>query len=340
MSRLRELAWISGLRGTHGAGVCQGLATKKVMRFEIEKARHDITYFLWYHDNHDDGNSKILRDYSCNFIMGHVRAATKGNINDENAHPFDTGRYISAHNGTLHDKKYQHETKTDSQVMFEDVERRGLLTTLRDMDKSSAYSIVQFDKQARELSFVTNGKRPLVYCYLKNRRVFFWASEKRQLEFVLAGVNEKSEIFKFTDDIIYSFRPDDVQAGKQPVWDVQKVEPPVVTRPTQDFFRGRPTGPSVALREPATETTQHTVIKLADKGKVSSIGDLVAHSKSKKAEQDRVHKANLLLRRCVYCTREMDLLAQYEGVTIDEGMYCCFDCNEMQQEVINRHSVH
>jgi hypothetical protein len=331
MSRLRELAYISGLRGTDGSGVCQGLATKKKFHFTLEKSKQDITYFIWYNDNHEKGNDKILSDYTCNFIMGHVRSATKGNVTDANAHPFDTGRYISAHNGTLYDKKYQHNEKTDSEMMFEDVEQRGLFNTLRDVDKDSAWAVVSFDKTAKELSFATNGKRPLVYCFLKKRRVFFWASERRQLDFILAGVQEKSEIFRFTDDMLYTFRPDDVEAGHVPKWSLRKISKPVETT----FFRAGPTGPSMAIRGPATETKQThgkngNIIRIADTGKYPIVDLINAH---KVREHERVHRASLLVQSCVYCQRKMDLLAQYEGVQIDDGMFSCADCEDIQAEM-------
>lgn len=333
MSRLRELAYISGLRGSHGTGVCQGLATKKILRITLEKSHQDVTYFMWYNDNHAEGNDKILNDYSCNFIMGHVRAATRGNITDENAHPFDTGRYISAHNGTLYDKKYQHETKTDSQMMFEDVENRGLYNVLRDVEKDSAYAVVSFDRTNKELSFATNGKRPLVYAYLNHRRVFFWASEKRQLDFILAGVAEKSDIYKFSEDFLYTFRPEDVRAGRSPDWSTRKIkkefEPPVVG--TQFRFQHQP-GPSSVVRPPVTETRQSNIIRISDKGK-HPIAELIS---SKREEHERVHKANALLVKCIYCTKEMDLLEQYLGTQIDVSMYSCQTCNDLQAEMLKQ----
>jgi hypothetical protein len=333
MSRLRELAWISGLRGTDGTGICQGLATKKNLKITLEKAHHDVTYFLWFHDNHKDGNDKILRDYSCNFIIGHVRAATRGNVTDANAHPFDTGRYISAHNGTLHDKKYQHSAKTDSEMMFEDVENRGLYSVLRDLESSSAYSIVSFDKTSRELSFATNGKRPLVYAYLNHRRVFFWASEKRQLDFILAGVQDKSDVFKFTEDMIYTFRPDDVNAGKAPAWSIRKIKKPVeVTLLGDSLLKGRhPTGPSSPVRPPVVTQTQNqtNIIRIADTGKYP-IANLIS---SKKDEHERIERAKKLICKCVHCQRDMDLLAQYEGVEVDVGLYVCKDCDDLMNEL-------
>ena len=324
MSRLRELAYISGLRGGDGSGIVQGLATKRVLRHTLEKTRNDITYFMWYHGNHSDGNDKILHDYSCNFILGHVRAATRGDVSDDNAHPFDTGRFISAHNGTLHDKKYHDNEKTDSEMMFIDVEKRGLQPVLRDLDAGSAFSISSFDKQNKELIFATNGKRPLVYCYLSKRRVFFWASERRQLEFALQGV-EKSEIYKFTDDMIYTFHPEDVEAGRPPKWTTRRI------KPVQEPFRvpaGRTVRPPL-VTETRTLHQNQNIIRIADKGRIP----LATQIKDKISEHDRAHKANLLIRKCIHCSRDMDLLAQYEGVEVDVGLYSCRDCDDLMQEL-------
>ena len=111
-------------------------------------------------------------------LIGHNRAATKGEINIDNAHPFQNGHIIGTHNGTLFNtylldskKRFQ----TDSEAMFNSIFETGIEETWSKVDGAAA--IVYWDNRKKELNFLRNDKRPLFYAKTKDSKGVFWASE-------------------------------------------------------------------------------------------------------------------------------------------------------------------
>ena len=80
------IAWNSMERGEDATGL---FSPKNGIKKSLTKGSH----FVLFKDN------QIIKD---NYFIGHVRAGTVGNKTDvKNAHPFDRGNFILAHNGTL-----------------------------------------------------------------------------------------------------------------------------------------------------------------------------------------------------------------------------------------------
>lgn len=101
-----NLARLNDKRGGHSWGICsiEGNAA------DINKGLGDMADHAWH-----------LSD--AKFVMAHTRYATIGAKTVENAHPFEIGQIIGAHNGgiTNHnelDKKYKRTTTVDSQHIF------------------------------------------------------------------------------------------------------------------------------------------------------------------------------------------------------------------------------
>jgi len=101
-----NLARLNDKRGGHSWGVCSidGNTT------DINRGLGDMADHAWH-----------LAD--AKFVMAHTRYATIGAKTVENAHPFEIGNIIGAHNGgvTNHyelDKKYKRTTTVDSQHLF------------------------------------------------------------------------------------------------------------------------------------------------------------------------------------------------------------------------------
>jgi glucosamine 6-phosphate synthetase-like amidotransferase/phosphosugar isomerase protein len=196
---IRDLGIFSQVRGMDGAGVYQirsnaqkgwrsyeqlykTYATFSEMVLEIETKQR----------RRDKGMEDILDTISIDIFMGHVRWATKGGTDSAQAHPYAYSTLVGAHNGTLRDKKYEDNVRTDSDLMFEDANRRGLETVLNELDPWSAYAITVYDKVQKRMYFARNDDRPLFFAVNKNRSVLYWASEKKMLEYVLDRNNELS----------------------------------------------------------------------------------------------------------------------------------------------------
>lgn len=218
LSILDDLSHIIALRGTDGAGIVQGKVpyysnskNKEVIdNLILEKDRWDISYFKQKHQWTKEGNKNLFNGIHNNFFAVHVRAATIGEINKQNSHPFDVGDYIGMHNGTLKDMEYFRKGVTDSEMMFKDVNERGLKAVLQSLHKDSAYAIVLLDKTTGEISFTRNDKRTLYFCFHATRSVLYWASEDWMLRGVLGRRSEKikdDQIWYFSPGVIYTIDP-------------------------------------------------------------------------------------------------------------------------------------
>lgn len=211
---LNDLGTVSMLRGTDSTGVVQGeVLSNGIKSLLVEKDNTEFSYFSYFHKRSTQGNRKVLDGLMNNFFCCHVRAATRGSLTKENAHPFKTGRYVSMHNGTLKDKRYFHTKKTDSELMFEDVESFGLENTLRNLDKDSAYAVVVLDRDEGVIHFARNHLRTLFFCFAKDRPVMYWASEPWMLYGTIKrrGVEiVQNQTWAFSPEKIYTIDPRDV----------------------------------------------------------------------------------------------------------------------------------
>src|SRR5690606_6243238 len=114
-------------------------------------------------------------------ILGHCRAATLGEVSDNNAHPFDMGNIIGAHNGTVHSIRGKSATGTDSEALFKILSEEGLQETVN-AAKHGAYALTWIDTNKHTLNIIRNSQRPL-YTMLA-RGVLYWASEFYMLRLV------------------------------------------------------------------------------------------------------------------------------------------------------------
>lgn len=327
---IKDLAYISGLRGKDSTGVCQGSVNRKRIKYEIEKSSDSVDFYLWFHSSGQGGNRNILNSVAPNFFMGHVRAATVGDITDKNAHPFDTGVLIGAHNGTLVDDKYKVENMTDSEAMFRDAETNGLVPVLRGLDDKSAYAVTVFHKETGELLFANNGRRSLVYAWNNKRRVFYWASEKILLQCAAYRQGlDISEIFKFQENMTYVLKPDEIRFGVAPGFRVRRIHP-LPEKPALENLNKE-------------ETPRQTVLNFQPSGPVVPIASRLTNTEVNKQakevlrivpRQNVTHKkAHALKQNCCYCQCEMDLYDQYCGTEIDTNVYSCATCDDIQREM-------
>lgn len=122
-------------------------------------------------------------------MIGHNRLATKGVVNNQNAHPYQYGHIVGAHNGTLDKKSWEdlqvlagEETAVDSQAIFAAIAAVGIEETVKHM--SGAWALVWADMEEGTLNFLRNKERPFWFAYEAGFNRLFWASE---WEFILAA---------------------------------------------------------------------------------------------------------------------------------------------------------
>lgn len=148
--------------------------------------------------------------------VGHNRAATKGKVNRDNAHPFTFGPVKLVHNGTLTNMgrnlpNYSGKVTVDSRnitraighVPVEDAHK-----VLSDID--GAYALAWFDERDQSLNIARNGQRPLHFAHNTANTILWFMSEGSHLDLLKRsnwcfGV-DMGTIFSFKTHIHYKWK--------------------------------------------------------------------------------------------------------------------------------------
>lgn len=176
---LKRLLLFDFLRGEDGTGLA---AVRNTGEVKVAKCgTHPLELFDTKRFN------EALNAYSSKAFIGHNRAATRGVKNSYNAHPYEFGRIVGAHNGTLDnsctkeledllDEKFE----VDSMAIFAAMDKLGVEDTIPLL--SGAWSLVWYDKDDKTLNFLRNDKRPMWRAFSKDCKTMFWASEWPMLD--------------------------------------------------------------------------------------------------------------------------------------------------------------
>ena len=121
------------------------------------------------------------------FIMGHNRWATQGEVSSENAHPFEHGHICLAHNGTIFQTSeiYDKSLNVDSHMITKHIAEKGIESTKNHL--WGAFSLVWYDSIANTLNFLRNRERPMWFLHTKQKAIIFcsepqmgvWCAERR-----------------------------------------------------------------------------------------------------------------------------------------------------------------
>lgn len=123
-------------------------------------------------------------------VIGHNRAATIGDVNAKNAHPFKFGGLVGAHNGTL-------SSEANLEVTSHEVDSMNLYESLSLVDASSpddltsflaniqgSYALTWYHESNEVLHIARNNARPLTVV-MSTSGDMYWASEGKMLEWLL-----------------------------------------------------------------------------------------------------------------------------------------------------------
>jgi len=223
LDAFQELLYLTALRGRDSTGVYAVRSrydnAPSILKKNIDEANDFLKDYA--------GRHGFLNDMSWDVMMGHCRWATVGKITAKNAHPFDVGPLVGAHNGTLTDKMFLSPNKTDSEMMFERMASVGVKETLEGLSWWDAYAVSIWLKEERRLILARNTSRPLFTAICKNSDVMFWASEAEALFMISHRHKMPVSVFKMEPNNIYEIDPAEIKAGSDAPWKMTSVEPKV-----------------------------------------------------------------------------------------------------------------
>lgn len=181
----RDMLFLDQLRGMDSTGT---FSVSNKGNVDILKGAMHGTDFV-QHKDFDDFCQGATRNGM--FVVGHNRAATRGTVKDENAHPFWVDdKIILVQNGTYKgDHKHLKDTEVDTHAIAhvlaeeEDVEK-----AMQKID--AAYALVWYNVKEKSLNILRNDERPLFIAYTDTGTMLF-ASEPEFILFSASRQNTK-----------------------------------------------------------------------------------------------------------------------------------------------------
>lgn len=150
-------------------------------------------------------------------LIGHNRAATLGKVNAVNAHPFQYGDVVGAHNGTLDKASWDRleaaagiQTDVDSAAIFAAIDKLSTEEVIPLMETGAqsargAWALTYFDGSHDTMNWIRNPHRPLWFALSKQLDKIYWASEWEMINAAVDLTKNSTPLFVCDDG--YSFWP-------------------------------------------------------------------------------------------------------------------------------------
>ena len=158
-------------------------------------------------------------------IAGHCRMATHGAVTRGNAHPFNTGHFVGMHNGVMHKLYDKERDLTDSAVLFNWFNTKGVEKAIIEARQSYGNMALTFiDKRRGTFNMYRDDNRPLFIGIVKgDHKVMYWASEKAMLlHLATKGDVRYESVVSLKPDIMNTYKLGSMHC------DTREVKPPVV----------------------------------------------------------------------------------------------------------------
>ena len=308
---LKALAKMSILRGEHSTGLFVASPDQHKDKRRIKKMVVNSYDFIKSDDNSRD--PMIDKNYSSTLFMGHTRWATVGAVDFDSAHPFDVGNFVGAHNGTLIEPWSFHKHKSDSLLMFEEMQRDGIKPVLDKMAYDSAWALSIYSKQRKTLTLARNDHRDLSIAFNEDRSVMYWASESGMLEYLGSRYNLNLDIYELIPYVLYEVFINRITKDDRSPWDALDIVKP--EKPSIMVVRGKE-GPEKKEPPKISQTSLDTILSADD-------GPWVQWNNDNMAD-------NWLWEECCcICDRllEPEEVKTLVPVEVDgTNYYCCDDC--------------
>lgn len=205
----KELMWVSALRGTDSTGVYAVKSRRQKPVEVLRKDAIDSADFIFKHDRIDS----FLKDMTFDLFMGHVRDATVGSVTQANAHPFDVGSMVGAHNGTIKHKDFFSPKKTDSEMMFQMMASIGVRETLEKLSWWDAYAVSIYDRTSRTLILARNDQRSLYMGISEKDDIMMYASDLDMLRLVNNRNSLGLKYYIVSPGMLFTIKIDEIKVG-------------------------------------------------------------------------------------------------------------------------------
>lgn len=265
---------------------------------------------------------KFIKDKNV-CLMGHNRAATKGNVIAENAHPFQHGHITMAHNGTLTNPHrlpdyFANQNKTDSEAICSAISKLGVVAAWKLV--VGAATIVYWNAEDHSFNILSNDERPFHFCYVNGGTALAWASEEPMLKAALmrrgVEIDNKGEIIKPFKNRHYK-----VQFGKKGVLSVTKTD-------LEPFSVPAPLLPRVSSGVwPERGGHQHGgYVRIKGKKKYIDTTNVLPFDKTQQPKKALTElEFHALYKKCVFCYEPLANEFK-EAVIIDSRSAACEMC--------------
>ncbi len=145
-------------------------------------------------------------------LVGHNRAATRGGVSVNNAHPFQHGAITLVHNGTLRSNAVTtpYFTVDSESIAYALSQADDPVTVLEKLD--GAYALIWFDSRDNSWNVARNDERPLVFMTNTTGDTMWFSSEAGILYACtnedMTDLDPRTHIFKVPAETYWKIKPD------------------------------------------------------------------------------------------------------------------------------------
>lgn len=211
----KKLLVVNQLRGDDSTGV---IRVSKDLKLDTLKAMGDSSKFV----RHEKTKEFMSTKTEPILFVGHCRAATKGSVSHNNAHPFVFQNVSGVMNGTFNGSfKNSDMFETDTEAIYFNINKSiadndgDFVPGLQDSFTYDAnFALTFINRKTNTLNFIRGGNgqmRPLHFTYLSGRTTLIWSSTSEMLEFIVNDImGIKASGWKVSDE--------------DPVWTLNKYD--------------------------------------------------------------------------------------------------------------------